>query len=135
MRDACVLMGVIEVRYSLIVNFIILIWGGASPLPDPLLKKIQKLKLFSTLKFKATRSITVHAIKHYASETGCKQTTKEGKKVNNMGAIEYGKDLRPDCGKYISQNRICFQSINQSIFISGSKPIEQTVKKEKKKRT
>jgi len=27
-------MGIIEVRYSLILNFIILIWGGASPSPD-----------------------------------------------------------------------------------------------------
>jgi len=82
-------MGVIEVRYSLILNFIILIWGGASPLPRPNpLKKIQKLKLFSTLKFKATRSIIAHAITHYAHETGCKQTTKEGEKVNNTGAIE-----------------------------------------------
>jgi len=28
-------MGVIEVKYSLILNFIILIWEGASPLPIP----------------------------------------------------------------------------------------------------
>jgi len=73
MRDACALMGVIEVRYSLILNFNILVWGGGLPHP---VKKIPKLKLFSTLKFKATRSIIAHAIMHYAHETGCKQTTK-----------------------------------------------------------
>ena len=35
----------------------------------------------------AKRSIIAHAITHYAHETGCKQTTKEGEKVNNTGAI------------------------------------------------
>ena len=87
--DACVLTGVIEVRYSLILNFIILIWGGGKPRPQtPPLKKIQKLKLFSTLKFNATRSIIAHEITHYAHKTGSKQTMKEGKKVNNMGTID-----------------------------------------------
>jgi len=47
--DACVLMGVIEVRYSLILNFIILIWGGASPLPDPTPEKKYKNSNYSPL--------------------------------------------------------------------------------------
>jgi len=82
-------MGDIEVRNSLILNFIILIWEGSkSPPQTSPPDKIQKLKLFSTLKFNATRSIIAHAIMHYAHETGSKQTMNEGEKVNNVGTIE-----------------------------------------------
>jgi len=49
---------------------------------------------------------------HYTRVTGCKQTTTEGDKVEQYGAIGYDKDLRPICRKYISQNRmnwhLCF---------------------------
>jgi len=44
-------MGIIEVRYSLILNFIILIWGGGKPPSQtPFHEKIQKIKIIQHFK-------------------------------------------------------------------------------------